>query len=227
MRELTAKRRFSYFLLKHMAKWLLQLIWRSCRIQAIEGEENILPIYENSGSIIPCYWHQRHIFCGYYLIHHLQKRFKTGILISPSVDGEVPAQLVQSWGLHVIRGSATRTGARAIRDLYQVVKNDGISPAATPDGPKGPIYEFKSGMVLLAQLTQSPIVPITYGADRYWVLKSWDHFIIPKPFARIQISVGKPYYVPRKASAAEQENMRLEIEKQMNDLMHKADNSFN
>lgn len=81
-------------------------------------------------------------------------------------------------------------------------------------------------MILLAQLTQLPIVPITYSASRFWTLNTWDHFMIPKPFARIRILIGGAYFIPRKASAQEQETLRLEIEKQMNDLMHKADNSF-
>ena len=227
MRELTPTRRLSYFILKPIAKMLIQIMWWSCKIETIDGEDDILKISDEGGSIIPCYWHQRQIFCGYYLVNHLKKHFKTGILVSPSVDGEVPSQILQSWGLRVIRGSATRTGARAMRDLYQIVKDEGVSPAATPDGPKGPIYEFKSGMVMLAQLTQLPIVPLTYGVDRFWTLKTWDHFIIPKPFARVCILVGKPNFISRKASTAEQETLRLDIEKQMNDLMDKADNSFN
>jgi len=226
MRALTKKRRLGYFLLKPIAKLLFQLIWRTCKIQAIEGDENLLKLHNEGGSIIPCYWHQRQVFCAYYLIFRLQKQFKTGILISPSVDGEIASQLLQSWGLTVIRGSATRTGARAMRDLYQTVKKQGVSPAATPDGPKGPVYKFKPGMILLAQLTQLPIVPFTYSASRFWTLNTWDHFMIPKPFARIRILIGEAYFIPRKATAQEQETLRQEIEKHMNDLMHKADNSF-
>jgi len=226
MRKLTIKRRFGYFLLKPIAKLIFQIIWRTCRVQSIEGTDNLLKLQNEGGSIIPCYWHQRQVFCAYYLIFYLQKQFKTGILISPSVDGEIAAQLLKAWGLTIIRGSATRTGARAMRDLYQVVKEQGVSPAATPDGPKGPVYKFKPGMVLLAQLTQLPIVPFTYSASRFWTLNTWDNFMIPKPFARIRILIGKPNLIPRNTSAEKQETLRLEIEKQMNELMHKADNSF-
>ncbi len=68
----------------------------------------------------------------------------------------------------MIRGSSTHTGARALRDFYQALAHEGISPAITPDGPRGPPWKFKPGAMLLAQLSQRPMVPLSYGASRAW-----------------------------------------------------------
>ncbi|EQD78910.1 protein containing DUF374, partial [mine drainage metagenome] len=78
---------------------------------------------------------------------------KLGWLISPSVDGEIGAMLVHRLGAHAIRGSSTHTGARALRDYYQALVKENISPAITPDGPRGPRNQFKPGTILLAQLS--------------------------------------------------------------------------
>jgi len=112
------------------------------------------------------------------------------------VDGEIGAMLVHRLGAHAIRGSSTHTGARALRDYYQALVKESISPAITPDGPRGPRNQFKPGAILLAQLSGRPIVPMAYAATRAWRIK-WDRFVIPKPFARVAIAIGPPRHVPR------------------------------
>ena len=104
--------------------------------------------------------------------------------------------MVQRLGGEVIRGSSSHTGARALRDYYQALAHDGISPAITPDGPRGPPWKFKPGAILLSQLSQRPIIPMAYAASRAWKIK-WDRFVIPMPFARIAIVVGDPVYVAK------------------------------
>ena len=88
--------------------------------------------------------------------------------------------IVRKLGGEVIRGSSTHTGARALRDYYQALAHEGISPAITPDGPRGPPWKFKPGAMLLAQLSQRPMIPLSYAASRAWKIK-WDRFVIPKP----------------------------------------------
>jgi lysophospholipid acyltransferase (LPLAT)-like uncharacterized protein len=96
------------------------------------------------------------------------------------VDGEFGAMIVRNLGGEVIRGSSSHTGARALRDYYQALAHEGVSPAITPDGPRGPPWKFKPGAVLLAQLSQRPMIPLAYAASRAWKIK-WDRFVIPKP----------------------------------------------
>lgn len=129
---------------------------------------------------------------------------------------------MESWGAVAIRGSSNRTGARALKDMYTTIVKDKVSPVTTSDGPTGPIHEFKQGAIMLAQLTQSPMLPIAYMASRYWELKSWDKFIIPKPFSRIVIAVGEPHMIGKKLNAEEMEEARLKMEMDMNNLIIKA-----
>jgi lysophospholipid acyltransferase (LPLAT)-like uncharacterized protein len=139
------------------------------------------------------------------------------------VDGEIGAMLVRSLGAAVIRGSSTHTGARALRDYYHALTRDGVSPAITPDGPRGPPWKFKPGAVLLAQLSQRPIVPMAYAASRAWKIK-WDKFVIPQPGARVAIAVGEPVYVPKGLDAAGLERLQADMERRLYSLYHQAKN---
>ncbi len=222
MRAMTWKRKLGYAIIRPIVKLLISSFWWTCRVEKIIGDEHALKLIEKGEPIIPCYWHQMHIFGSWYM-RKLQKRgLKIGFLISPSVDGEVPAKIVESWGAVAIRGSSNRTGARALRDMYNTITKDKVSPITTSDGPTGPVHEFKQGAVMLAQLTQSPMLPIAYMASRYWELKTWDKFIIPKPFSRIVIAVGEPHSIDKKSNAEKLEEERLRMETDMNNLSEVA-----
>jgi len=139
---------------------------------------------------------------------------KLGFLISPSVDGEIGAMIVRNLGGEVIRGSSTHTGARALRDYYQALTQEGVSPAITPDGPRGPPWKFKPGAVLLAQLSGRPMIPLSYAASRAWKIK-WDRFVVPWPLSKIVIAIGDPVYVAKGLDAAGLERLQLEMESRL------------
>jgi hypothetical protein len=166
---------------------------------------------------VPCYWHQHQLYCGKYLVEQRALGLTAGWLISPSVDGELGAMLVRRFGAAVIRGSSTHTGARALRDYYQALVKDGISPVITPDGPKGPRFKFKPGAILLAQMSGRPILPMAYAASRAWLVK-WDKFVIPMPWARVAIALGPPRYVPRSNDGAALEVLQGEMERELKRL---------
>lgn len=219
---MTWKRKLSHAIIRPIIKMFLTLFWSTCRVEKIIGDDYAQKLIENGTPFIPCYWHQMHIF-GLWYMRKLQKRgLKVGFLVSPSVDGEISAKLVESWGIVAVRGSSNRTGAKALKDMYNTIMKEKVSPVTTSDGPTGPIHEFKQGAVMLAQLTQSPMLPIAYMPSRYWQMKSWDKFIIPKPFSRIVISVGEPRYIDKKSNAEKMEEERVRIEKDMNDLIEVA-----
>lgn len=185
----------------YLVRALLNVIWSTCRVVKIQGETHLESLIEANKPFIPVYWHQNHVY-GAYLMLKLKKRgINIGFLISPSADGDMSAKIAESWGTVAIRGSSTRTGAKALRDLYLAMTKENISPVNTSDGPTGPIHVFKPGAIMLAQLTQSELVPVSYAASKYWQLKSWDRFIIPKPFAKIVITIGKPVQVNKTLSA--------------------------
>ena len=175
---------------------------------------------------IPCYWHQRHIFCARYLLDKMRQGLKLGFLISPSSDGEIAARIITGWGAIPIRGSTTRTGAKAMRDMYETISKQGISPVTTSDGPTGPAQVFKPGAVMLSQLTQAPMLPLAYAASASWQLKSWDRFVIPKPFSRIVIAIGKPRLAPKGLSLTQLEPLRLEMEQALNQLIRDAESAL-
>ena len=162
-----------------LALALLRVVWAWCRVVAVVGAEHIGAALARAPSFIPVYWHQHQLFCAKYLFDQRAAGVKLGFLVSPSVDGEFGAMLVRRLGGEVIRGSSTHTGARALRDFYQALVHEGISPVITPDGPRGPPWKFKPGALLLAQLSQRPIVPMSYCASRAWQV-GWDRFVIPK-----------------------------------------------
>jgi len=222
MREMTPTRRLGYALIKPIVKLLFGLIWSTCRVVRIEGEEHVTQVSTSDKPFIPCYWHQHHFFCTWYMRQLIKRGLKIGFLISPSVDGEIPAQLACEWGGVVIRGSTTRTGAQAMRDMYNVVVKQGISPVSTSDGPTGPLHVFKIGDILLSQLTQAPLLPLAYAADRAWYMKSWDRFIIPKPFARIAITIGAPLTIPKGIPAEDLEPYRMQMQTKLRDLTGRA-----
>ncbi len=181
---------------------LVRLTWKTCRIEKVLGEQHLQTLLELEKPFIPCYWHQQQIFCLRYLLNvaHTDDRLKLGCVISPSSDGDIASNMFSQKSVRIIRGSATRGGAQALREIYQRIRLDKISPIVTPDGPTGPIFECKPGVAMLAQLSKAPLLPLAYAASNSWQLTSWDSFVLPRPFARIVVGVGEPLFVDKSAS---------------------------
>jgi lysophospholipid acyltransferase (LPLAT)-like uncharacterized protein len=224
-RRLTAGRRLLYRLLVPVGAALLRLSWRWARVVSVSGGEHIAQSLARAPSFIPVYWHQHQLYCIRHLLTWRAAGVKLGFLISPSVDGEIGAMLVRYMGGEVIRGSSSHTGARALRDYYQALTQDGVSPVITPDGPRGPPWKFKPGAVLLAQLSQRPIIPMAYAASHAWKIK-WDRFVIPMPLARVAIAVGEPVYVAKGLDAAGLERYQADMETRLHALYIEAKNAL-
>jgi lysophospholipid acyltransferase (LPLAT)-like uncharacterized protein len=188
-----------------------------CRVVRVEGEEHLAAALAKGSSLIPCYWHQHQLFCSRYLLAQRSRGLTIGWLVSPSVDGELGAMLVRRFGGAVIRGSSTHTGARALRDYYQALVRENISPVITPDGPRGPRFKFKPGAILLAQMSGRPILPMAYAASRAWLIH-WDKFVLPQPLARVAVAIGPPRYVPRVTDAAGLEALQSGMERELQRL---------
>ena len=216
-RRMTRARRLLYAIAVPLAVGLIRMWWRLCRVVRIEGLEHLEQALARAPSLVPCYWHQHQLYCGKFLIEQRARGLTPGWLISPSVDGELGAMMVRRFGGAVIRGSSTHTGARALRDYYQALVRDNVSPVITPDGPRGPRFKFKPGALLLAQMSGRPILPMSYAASHAWLIK-WDRFVIPVPFARIAIAIGAPRYVPRVTDAASLERLQGQMEEELKRL---------
>jgi len=216
-RRMTPMRRFAWRIVAGIGVGLIHLFWATCRVVRVVGDEHMAKALATAPSLIPVYWHQHQLFCAKYLLEQKSRGLKLGFLISPSVDGEIGVMVLSRFGGHAIRGSATHTGARALRDYYEALVKQGISPAITPDGPKGPRFVFKPGAILLSQMSQRPIVPMAYAASRA-TLFQWDKFVLPWPFSRIVIAVGAPRQVPRAIPPAALETWQKDMAAEMKQL---------
>ena len=139
LRRMSRTRRLYYFLGLPVLRGLIRLLTASYRYAAIVGAENIEPYIAGKSVCAPCYWHQHHVLCSELIRRWVQRDFKACFLVSGSVDGEVPARIARAWGAEVIRGSANRSGALALRDMQGMMKR-GYSIVTTADGPRGPRY---------------------------------------------------------------------------------------
>lgn len=219
-RSMTPGRRLLYRLAVPLATGIIRGWWLMCRVVAVRGTEHLDTALAKAPSLVPCYWHQHQLYCTKYLLEQ-RGRMKVGWLISPSVDGEIGAMMARRAGGYVIRGSSSHTGARALRDYYQALVKEDISPIITPDGPRGPRFKFKPGAILLGQMSGRPMLPMAYAASRAWRIK-WDRFVIPVPFSRIAIAIGAPRYVPRAMDAATLERLQTEMETELRRLFEEA-----
>jgi hypothetical protein len=202
--------------------WLVRVFWATCRVHRVIGLDAARAAVFASKSVIPVYWHQHVLYGGRAVLDLRADGLKPGFLISPSIDGTAPAMLVEKVGGHVIRGSSTSTGARALRDYYETIVKQQISPAITPDGPRGPVHEFKPGAVMLSQITGKPILPISVAASRTWSFDTWDRFELPLPFSRIVIAYGEPVKVPRAMDADALARTQAEMAGRLMDLKAQA-----
>lgn len=221
-RRLSPGRMLVYRIAVVVAWQLVRFFWATCRIHDRPGFERAQAAVRESKSLIPVYWHQHLLFGARALLDLRDDGLKVGFLISASVDGTAPAMLVQRVGGHVIRGSSTHTGARALRDYYETIIKQQVSPAITPDGPRGPVHEFKPGAVMLAQLTGKPILPISVAASRTWRFRTWDRFELPLPFSRVVIAYGEPVRMPRGLDADSLARMQAEMGRKLQELQVEA-----
>ena len=140
-------------------------------------------------------------------------------LTSLSNDGELVALFLARFGVDAVRGSANRRGASSLRELAGWLKR-GHDIGLTPDGSRGPCYEIKPGLILLAQLSGRPILPLSFEFSSSWRLKSWDRFFIPKPFSRVTFIVGEPHVCLRTTTPAAFEEERLRCERHLQAQIH-------
>ena len=138
-------------------------------------------------------WHNRLLIFPFVLRRFFPDRHGAA-LISASRDGELLADAIKRFDYDVVRGSSSRLGASAILQLSQTLAS-GRDVVITPDGPRGPAYELGPGIVFLAQKSGAAVVPVNIEYSSCWRLKSWDRFILPRPFAKVHVIIGSPHHV--------------------------------
>jgi len=199
---------------------LVNLLSRSLRVQVV-GDEKLEELRQRCGPICFCSWHEILVVP---LFHH---RFNDGVaVVSEHADGEIIARVLDTWGYTLVRGSTTRGAIRALIHAVRAVRG-GHDIGITPDGPRGPRRVAQPGIVLLAQKSGCPIVPMGFGSTRYWEFRSWDRFRLPKPWARAEIRYGEPIFVPSELADNEAvEVWRRRIEEGMTKVIREVEASL-
>jgi lysophospholipid acyltransferase (LPLAT)-like uncharacterized protein len=190
------------------------------RLESV-GLEPLEPLWAARRPLIYAVWHAR-ILMVPWLNARLARTHgarPVRVLASRSRDGELVARWVSRFGLRAVRGSSSRGGAEALRELTAAVRA-GEDVAVVPDGPRGPREVLQPGVVVLAALTGAPIVPFGFAARPARRLGSWDRFMVPLPFARAAAVFGKPFAIARDA---ERETARADLERALREVTESAD----
>ena len=208
--KLWKRRALNWLAVNVFGRLLLPLLVRTWR-RRIEIADDLLLKARQPEKVVLAFWHNRQI--GALAMAGMLEPAK--VLVSRHGDGEMIARIVSRFGIGSVRGSSTRGGPGALRQLVTQTHSSHI--LITPDGPVGPRYRVKNGVIAVAALTGRPIYWLCFGVDRAWVFKSWDRFILPKPFARLRFRAAGPIHVDRNLSEAEMSTVRTELETEMRD----------
>ena len=210
-KEFSFGQRIALAIVPRLTALLLSIIGATLRFEVI-AEEGAIPESPPTTGIF-CFWHRCTLLAGWYF-----RKFHCSILISRSFDGELITRTLRLLGYDAVRGSSSRGGAAGLLALQSVIER-GFPVVFTADGPRGPIYQTKIGPVKLAQMTGQPMGSFYLLPQRAWVMRSWDQFLIPKPFSRVAVSWARKVAAP----APDADTAVLEQARQdLNDALERA-----
>ncbi len=202
-----------------LAYRVIKLLSWTMRIEIINGQ--VQDDYRRrEGAIIGAFWHGRLL-----MMPTVYRGKWVAIPISLHQDGELISRTVKYFGFRSIRGSTTRGGFSAMREMLKA-SEEGYDIAITPDGPRGPRYRVQNGIIELARRTGMAIIPVTFNASRKKVFRSWDRFLLPYPFSRGVFILGKPLLVPQQMGKGVFEQTRLLLERRLREITDRADRYF-
>lgn len=190
MKEWGLKDRILFYLIGKLGAAFIYLLGKTVRIKLINFDYHE-DIKMSGRNIIYAFWHNTLLYFAYYFRgRHIYT------LSSRSRDGEYMVRSLRNLGYDSVRGSSSKG---AVKSLVEIKKklDIGYDVGFTPDGPTGPIYSTKPGIIWTAKSSQQPILPMVCNFKRKWTLNSWDKFMVPKPFTKGIIYFGEPIYVPR------------------------------
>jgi len=209
-------RNLEWFLAEWVGTWLWGLICRSLRLE-VHGDEQLEAIEKQFGAIVFVSWHFELLATLY---HH--RHVGGYAFVSEHADGELIARALRRIGYTSIRGSTTHGGARGLIQLVRKMREGG-SLGFVPDGPRGPRCVAQPGVVVLSQKSGCPIVPMGFASRRFWQLRSWDRFRVPKPWSRAVLCYGEPILVPPKLTEADLEVWRKRVEDAITEATRRAE----
>lgn len=198
------------------AAMLIRLLFRTLRVKEYPGDFSLIH-GKKSQPFIAVFWHSRVLFSAWYFSF-----YPSCAIISRHSDGEIAASAVEKLGIRSARGSTTRGGSRALKELLRMIRS-GLNAGITPDGPRGPARELQDGVLSLGQLSQRPVIPVAFSSRWALRLKSWDRFMIPLPFSKTAFVFGEPIFIPRRLDEKTRSEYRNRIERELNQVTDQAD----
>src|SRR4051812_25003662 len=172
-------------ILQTLAAWMIRAVGLTLRLECRDHAGLFDPTRQRP--FIVAAWHNR-----IFVLPMTWERFQCGrpmaVLTSASRDGGLVAAVVGHFGIESVRGSSSRRGGVALRELHSRL-DEGSDVLITPDGPRGPVYNPGPGIIFLAAQTGLPLLLVHVHYERYWKLKSWDRFRIPRPFSRVTVTL--------------------------------------
>lgn len=178
----------------------------------VENEEAWTRYLNRGGRVLLCTWHQQFFSAIRYFRKY--RPHNPHLMISPSKDGDIIAGVAELTGWHPVRGSSSKQGKKALRELILRLKDTRLA-ALVVDGPKGPIGEVKAGAIRLAHMTDAAIVPFYVSASQAWTFNSWDRFFIPKPYTSVLLRFGDMIKLDATRDPVAFEKQRAQLEKMM------------
>ena len=200
--------------------WLLILAFGKTARLCVRNEKNRRKAFTDGRPVIVLVWHGKMLAPIYVF-----RNFQIVAMVSEHGDGEIIAQTIMRLGYKTIRGSSTRGGQRAFREMLKALKR-GEHSTILPDGPTGPSRVMKLGAILLAQRSGALLLPVTFSAQKPIIMNSWDGFTMWRPFSRVAVVYGEPMHLPKKLGPAQLEDYRQMVEQAMNKLQQEADDIF-
>ncbi len=186
--EFSRRQRLAIFLASWVGWVMIGILNVTLRMRVIGGEQLDSFRLEKRPVILAC-WHNQ-IFSATWFF----RQEGIAVITSRHFDGEYIARIIERFGFKAVRGSSTRGGARAVLEVRKHVA-EGRMIGIMVDGPKGPRYQAKPGILFLSRITGAPVVPFHIEVEKRWELNSWDRFRIPKPFSRAVMRIGNPIWV--------------------------------
>jgi len=220
-RRMTPLRRLIHAVTAPFVVGLVRLMWRTYRFE-VHGDGDLRSLAAEGRPMVLAFWHEDLFMMPWFLSRLTELGVGVTYLVSPSMDGEYAVRLLSVIGGRTVRGSATRSGTKAIRGLYRVIVKQRGSPVVAADGPKGPRHRCKKGAVVLGQLTGAKIVPLAARPRRAIRLRTWDRLPVPLPFTRVAIEAGRPIEVAKDADEDEVELSRQRLENEIDELARRA-----
>jgi lysophospholipid acyltransferase (LPLAT)-like uncharacterized protein len=208
--------RLKISLISSLGYWVILFFCRSLRWE-VEEPQSLDSVRAAGKGIIYTVWHGR-IFMATY---HFRNRGVV-VMTSQNRDGDYIARVIEKFGYRAARGSSSRGSRGATIECLRAMK-DGRDLGITIDGPRGPRYVAKAGAAYLARKSGNPVVPFNISVEKKWVMRSWDHFQVPKPFSRAIVLIGNPIYVDASATEEQIEVVENQIQSSLDDLRDRGD----